>query len=55
MPLLGRVPFDPALAAAFDAGRPLLDPSHPMVRLYDEITGRVESLVDYRRLLAEEL
>ena len=55
LPLLGRVPFDPALVQTFDRGEPLLDVEHPTVKLYDEITGRVEALIDFRRLLAQEL
>ncbi len=55
LPLLGRVPFDPTLAETFDQGKPLLDREHPTLRLYDQITERVETLLDYRRFLSKEL
>jgi len=55
VPLLGRVPFDPTLAETFDQGRPLEDAEHPTARLFDQITGRALALLDYRRLLAQEL
>ena len=55
LPLLGRVPFDPTLSDTFDQGRPLLDAEHASARRYDDITGRIEALLDYRRLLAQEL
>ena len=55
LPLLGRVPFDPSLAASFDRGEPLLDVEHPSTRRFDEITARIETLIEYRRILGAEL
>jgi ATP-binding protein involved in chromosome partitioning len=55
LPLLGRIPFDRTLAKTFDKGQPLLDPDYPTVRKYQEIVGRIQSLLDYKKVLAEKL
>lgn len=55
VPLLGRVPFDRTLAKTFDKGEPLLDEQYPTIRRYQEIAGRIRSLLDYRKVLAEKL
>ena len=55
LPLLGRIPFDRALARTFDKGEPLLDANHPTIRRYGEIAERIMALVDYKKVLAEKL
>ena len=47
---LGRVPLDPALARAGDAGRPLLvaDPDGPTAGAFHEIAGRVMAALEGR-------
>ncbi len=55
VPLLGRIPFDRTLAKTFDKGEPLLDDQYPTIRRYQEIAGRIKSLLDYRKVLAEKL
>jgi len=53
--LLGRIPFDRALARTFDKGVPLLDPDYPTIRCYQEIAERITAILDYKRVLAEKL
>jgi ATP-binding protein involved in chromosome partitioning len=55
IPLLGRIPFDRAFARTFDKGQPLLDASHPTIQRFQEIAQRVQSLIDYKKVLAEKL
>lgn len=55
LPLLGRIPFDRRLARTFDKGEPLLDADYPTIQRYQEIVGRVQSLLDYKKVLAEKL
>jgi ATP-binding protein involved in chromosome partitioning len=55
VPLLGRIPFDRALARTFDKGQPLLDGNHPTIVQYQEIAERVRALLDYKKVLAERL
>lgn len=55
LPLLGRVPFDRKLARTFDKGEPLLDETHPTIQRYQEIAGRIRTLLDYKRVLVEKL
>ncbi len=55
VPLLGRVPFDRALARTFDKGAPLLDATYPTIRRYQEIAERVQAMLDYKKVLAEKL
>jgi ATP-binding protein involved in chromosome partitioning len=55
LPLLGRIPFDRRLARTFDKGEPLLDADYPTIQRYQEIVGRVQALLDYRKVLAEKL
>ncbi len=55
VPLLGRIPFDRTLAQTFDKGAPLLDDQHPTIQRFQEIAGRVRSLLDYKKVLAEKL
>ena len=55
LPLLGRVPFDRTLARAFDKGVPLLDPEYPTVKRYDEIVTRIKTLLDYKKIMAQQL
>jgi ATP-binding protein involved in chromosome partitioning len=55
LPLLGRIPFDRTLARTFDKGVPLLDADYPTLQRYREIAERVQSLVDYKKVLAEKL
>ena len=54
-PLLGRIPFDRILAKTFDKGTPLLDETYPTIQRYQEIAGRVTMLLDYKKVLAEQL
>lgn len=55
LPLLGRIPFDRTLARTFDKGAPLLDADYPTIKRYQEIAERVQSLLDYKKVLAEKL
>ncbi len=55
LPLLGRIPFDRNFAKTFDKGAPLLDADYPTNQRYDDIAGRMQSIVDYRKVLAEKL
>jgi ATP-binding protein involved in chromosome partitioning len=55
LPLLGRIPFDRTLARTFDKGLPLLDPDYPTIQRYGEIAERVQSLLDYKKVMAEKL
>jgi len=55
LPLLGRIPFDRNFARTFDKGTPLLDADYPTNRCYHDIVGRMLSIVDYKKVLAEKL
>jgi ATP-binding protein involved in chromosome partitioning len=55
LPLLGRIPFDRDFAKTFDKGIPLLDDQHPTIQRYQNIVGRIQSLLDYKKVLAEKL
>jgi len=55
VPLLGRIPFDRTLARTFDKGIPLLDDQYPTIQRFQEIAGRIQSLLDYKKVLAEKL
>lgn len=55
VPLLGRIPFDRVLARTFDKGQPLLDESYPTIRRYQEIAERIQTILDYKKVLAEKL
>ncbi len=55
LPLLGRIPFDRKLARTFDKGTPLLDETYPTIQRYQEIAGRIRTLVDYKKVLADKL
>jgi ATP-binding protein involved in chromosome partitioning len=55
LPLLGRIPFDPALTRSFDKGLPLLDVDSSTVKRYDEIVTRVKALLDYKNIMARQL
>lgn len=55
LPLLGRIPFDRDFAKTFDKGIPLLDDQHPTIQRYQDIVGRIQSLLDYKKVLAEKL
>jgi ATP-binding protein involved in chromosome partitioning len=55
LPLLGRIPFDRILARSFDKGTPLLEGDYPTLRRYDEIVGRIKALVDYKKIMAQQL
>ena len=55
LPLLGRIPFDRRLARTFDKGEPLLDADYPTIQRYQDVVDRVQSLLDYRKVLAEKL
>jgi len=46
LPLLARIPFDPRIAAAADAGRPFVElggPASPAARAFDQLAARVAS------------
>jgi ATP-binding protein involved in chromosome partitioning len=53
--LLGRIPFDRKLARTFDKGEPLLDDTYPTIQRYQEIAGRIRTLLDYKKVLADKL
>ena len=55
LPLLGRIPFDRNFAKTFDKGAPLLDGDYPTNRRYDDVVGRIQSILDYKKVLAENL
>jgi ATP-binding protein involved in chromosome partitioning len=55
LPLLGRIPFDRKLARTFDKGEPLLDETYPTIQRYQDIAGRIRTLLDYKKVLAEKL
>jgi len=55
LPLLGRIPFDRTLGRSFDKGAPLLDPTYPTLKRYDEIVTRIKALLDYKKILAQQL
>lgn len=55
IPLLGRIPFDRDLTRSFDKGKPLLDPTHPTIARYTEISRRIRDVLDFKKLLAEKL
>ena len=55
LPLLGRIPFDRNFAKTFDKGTPLLDGEYPTNRRYTDIVGRIQSMLDYKKVLAENL
>ena len=55
LPLLGRIPFDRTLARAFDKGTPLLGGDNPTLKRFDEIATRIKTLLDYKKILAEQL
>ncbi|MFZ1761513.1 MAG: P-loop NTPase, partial [Nitrospira sp.] len=55
LPLLGRIPFDRKFAKTFDKGQPLLDLEYPTIQKYQEIVGRIQALLDYKKVLAEKL
>jgi ATP-binding protein involved in chromosome partitioning len=55
LPLLGRIPFDPALTRSFDKGLPLLDVDSSTIKRYDEIATRVKALLDYKKIMARQL
>ena len=55
VPLLGRIPFDRTLARTFDKGIPLLDNEYPTIQRFQDIAGRIRSLLDYKKVLAEKL
>jgi hypothetical protein len=48
-------PFDRKFAKTFDKGQPLLDPEYPTIQKYQEIVGRIQALLDYKKVLAEKL
>ncbi|RMH09059.1 MAG: ATP-binding protein [Nitrospirae bacterium] len=55
IPLLGRIPFDRTFAKTFDKGIPLLDDTHPTIQRFQEIAGRIQTLLDYKKVLAQRL
>ena len=55
IPLMGRIPFDRSFARTFDKGNPILDGSHPTIQRFQEIAERIQTLIDYKKVLAEKL
>ncbi len=55
LPLLGRIPFDRNFARTFDKGIPLLDEEYPTIRRYTDIVVRIQSMLDFKKVLAEKL
>lgn len=55
IPLMGRIPFDRSFARTFDKGNPILDSSHPTIQRFQEIAQQIQTLVDYKKVLAEKL
>ncbi|GJL50456.1 MAG: ATP-binding protein [Nitrospirales bacterium] len=54
LPLLGRIPFDRTFAKTFDKGNPLLDETYPTIQKFQEIARKVETLLDYKKVLSEK-
>jgi ATP-binding protein involved in chromosome partitioning len=55
LPLLGRIPFDRMLAGSFDKGVPVIEGDSSTLKRYDEIVARIKTLLDYKKILAENL
>jgi ATP-binding protein involved in chromosome partitioning len=55
LPLLGRIPFDRTLAKSFDKGAPLIEGDYPTLKRFDEIVTRIQSLLDYKKIMARNL
>jgi ATP-binding protein involved in chromosome partitioning len=55
LPLLGRIPFDRTLAKSFDKGAPLIEGDHPTLKRFDEIVTRIQTLLDYKKIMARQL
>lgn len=55
LPLLGRIPFDRTLAKSFDKGAPLVGGDHPTLKRFDEIVTRIQTLLDYKKIMARQL
>jgi ATP-binding protein involved in chromosome partitioning len=55
LPLLGRIPFDRKLARTFDKGQPLLDDTYPTIQRYQDVAGRIKTLLEYKKVLADKL
>ena len=55
LPLLGRIPFDHTFAKTFDKGNPLLDESYPTVQRFQEIGQKIQTLLNYKKVMAEKL
>src|SRR5205085_2036117 len=51
LPLLGRIPFDRTLARSFDKGTPLIGGESPTLARYDEIAGRIKSMLNYKAIM----
>ncbi len=54
LPLLGKVPFDHEVAHAGDGGVPL-SPEHPMAKHFDGIATRIQEILDFKKIMAEQL
>jgi len=55
LPLLGRIPFDRTLAKSFDKGAPLIEGDYPTLKRFDEIVARIQTLLDYKKIMARNL
>ena len=55
LPLLGRIPFDRTLAKSFDKGAPLIEGDYPTLKRFDEIVARIQTLLDYKKIMARQL
>ena len=55
LPLLGRIPFDRTLAKSFDKGVPLITGDYPTLKRFDEIVTRIQTLLDYKKIMARQL
>ena len=55
LPLLGRIPFDRTLAKSFDKGAPLIEGDYPTLKRFDEIVTRIQTLLDYKKIMARNL
>ncbi|OGX12415.1 MAG: hypothetical protein A3K11_11470, partial [Nitrospirae bacterium RIFCSPLOWO2_12_FULL_63_8] len=55
LPLLGRIPFDRTLAKSFDKGAPLIEGDYPTLKRFDEIVTRIQTLLDYKKIMARQL
>lgn len=55
LPLLGRIPFDRTLAASFDKGAPLIEGDSPTLKRFDDIVTRIQTLLDYKTIMARNL